>query len=100
MDDNNEPQNAGGEGSEQNAHENPEQPAQAEPLELMFTDASGFQVSFRIKTSTKMSKAMNAFSTKTARDPATLRFLVDGQRVLPDDTPASVSCLSLPCVSA
>lgn len=42
---------------------------------------------FKIKKSTKMSKIFTAYASKFGIDPSSYRFLHDGQRLKPDDTP-------------
>ncbi|KAJ2686985.1 SUMO protein smt3 [Coemansia spiralis] len=45
------------------------------------------EVMFKIKTSTKLSKLMTAYCSRTGQTMGSVRFLVDGQRIGPDDTP-------------
>ncbi|KAJ1655075.1 SUMO protein smt3 [Coemansia sp. RSA 2681] len=45
------------------------------------------EVMFKIKTSTKLSKLMTAYCSRTGQTMGSVRFLVDGQRISPDDTP-------------
>lgn len=69
-----------------------EMPARpAEPMNIKFSDVSGFEVQFRLKPTTKLGKAMEAFSARTEKEVKSLRFLFEGDRVLPDTTPESVS---------
>ena len=55
---------------------------------------SGGTIKATLFPSEQLGKAMDHFSAKTERDRQTLRFLFEGQRVLPDSTMESVSCLS------
>lgn len=64
---------------------------QADQINLKFNDANGSGVEFKLKATTKLGKAMNAFSARMQRDIHQLRFLFEGHRVQPDDTPESVS---------
>ncbi|KAJ2009688.1 SUMO protein smt3 [Coemansia thaxteri] len=48
------------------------------------------EVMFRIKTTTKLSKLMQAYCTRTGQAAGSVRFLVDGQRISADDTPQSL----------
>lgn len=64
---------------------------QAEQIKIGFNDSNGSGLEFKLKTSTKLGKAMNAFSAHMQRDIKQLRFLFEGHRLQPDDTPQSVS---------
>ena len=72
-----------------------EQQAQAPPantsMTISFRDANGTAVDFKMKSTTKLGKAMAAFSNKMGRDVRQLRFLFDGERVAEHDTPTTVS---------
>jgi len=69
--------------------------AQTEHLNIKVTDGNN-EVFFKIKRSTKLEKLMKAFCERQGKDPQTVRFLFDGQRVQKDDSPETVG--SLPCV--
>jgi len=69
----------------------PGQQAPVQPMEIKFRDNRGFELTIKLKPTTPMYKAMNAFSAKIERDRKSLRFLIEGKRVVDDDTPASVS---------
>lgn len=60
-------------------------------MTITFKDANGGEVSFKLKATTKLKKAMDAYSARAERDRRSLRFLFDGQRVLDESTPESVS---------
>lgn len=68
-----------------------EVPAQPKSLNIKFTDTSGTEVHFKLKSTTKLKKAMDAYSARIQRDRQALRFLFDGDRVMDDSTPESVS---------
>lgn len=70
----------------------PATPAQQDQLTLKFRDMNGFSIDFKLKPVTKLGKAMTAFSARMEKDPKELRFLSEGRRVLPDQTPSDVSC--------
>ncbi|KXT15270.1 hypothetical protein AC579_4865 [Pseudocercospora musae] len=53
---------------------------------ITFRDHRGFEQSFKLKTSTRLGKAMDAFSAKVERDRKALRFLFDGDRILDEST--------------
>ncbi|KAI7237242.1 hypothetical protein KC330_g3276 [Hortaea werneckii] len=65
----------------------PATPAQQDQLTLKFRDVGGFSIDFKLKPVTKLGKAMTAFSARLEKDPKELRFLSEGRRVLPDQTP-------------
>jgi len=72
-------------------------PPPTEHLNIKVTDNNN-EVFFKIKRSTALKKLMNAFCERQGKDPRTVRFLFDGQRVKEDDSPDSVSsglCQSL-----
>lgn len=65
-------------------------PPPSEHLNIKVTDNNN-EVFFKIKRSTKLEKLMNAFCERQGKDPKTVRFLFDGQRVTQQDTPELVS---------
>lgn len=73
-----------------NAPTAPEPQPEAAQLNLTFSDSTGNSVSFKMKRSMKLGKAMNAFSAKVQRDISQLRFLFEGERLRPEDTPDMV----------
>ncbi|OLL23402.1 Ubiquitin-like protein pmt3/smt3 [Neolecta irregularis DAH-3] len=48
------------------------------------------EVFFKIRRETPLKKLMDAYHERTGRTTGTVRFLVDGERVKPDDTPNSL----------
>ena len=48
----------------------------------------GETVTFRVKPTTKFSKIIKAFCQKEGLDESGVRFMFDGERLNPDDTPA------------
>jgi hypothetical protein len=62
----------------------------ADHLNIKVTDGNN-EVFFKIKRSTKLGKLMKAFCERQGKDPSTVRFLVDGVKVGPEDTPDTVS---------
>ncbi|KAH7359096.1 ubiquitin-related domain-containing protein [Plectosphaerella cucumerina] len=64
----------------------PNEAANAEHLNIKVTDNNN-EVFFKIKRSTKLEKLMNAFCDRQGKAPATVRFVFEGQRVQPTDTP-------------
>ncbi|KAL4894003.1 ubiquitin-related domain-containing protein [Aspergillus ambiguus] len=61
-------------------------PAPVEHLNIKVTDNNN-EVFFKIKRSTQLSKLMNAFCERQGKQMSTVRFLFDGTRVRPEDTP-------------
>jgi Ubiquitin-2 like Rad60 SUMO-like len=72
------------------AAEAPQPPS--EHLNIKVTDGNN-EVFFKIKRSTKLEKLMNAFCERQGKQISTVRFLFDGQRVQPGDSPDTVSPL-------
>lgn len=64
----------------------------AEHLNIKVTDNNN-EVFFKIKRSTKLEKLMNAFCERQGKTMTSVRFLFEGQRVQPTDTPDTVSLL-------
>lgn len=72
----------------------PSQPGGAEPpapptsehLNIKVTDNNN-EVFFKIKRSTKLEKLMTAFCERQGKSLSSVRFLFEGQRVQPQDTP-------------
>lgn len=67
-----------------------EAPAQPEHLNIKVTDNNN-EVFFKIKKSTKLEKLMGAFCERQGKALNSVRFLFEGQRVQPTDTPDTVS---------
>ena len=65
--------------------------APANLLNLCFRDQHGAEVHFKLKPSTKMKKAMEAFAAKMQVEARTLRYFAEGIRIADDHTPESVS---------
>ncbi|KAJ5728787.1 Ubiquitin-like protein SMT3 [Penicillium malachiteum] len=63
--------------------------APAEHLNIKVTDNNN-EVFFKIKRSTQLKKLMDAFCDRQGKQQATVRFLFDGTRVRPDDTPETL----------
>ncbi|ODV97997.1 hypothetical protein PACTADRAFT_63680 [Pachysolen tannophilus NRRL Y-2460] len=55
-------------------------------INLKVSDGSS-EIFFKIKRSTPLKRLMEAFCKRQGKSAESLRFLVDGQRVLPDNTP-------------
>jgi Ubiquitin-2 like Rad60 SUMO-like len=64
--------------------------APSEHLNIKVTDGNN-EVFFKIKRSTKLEKLMNAFCERQGKQITTVRFLFDGTRVQPTDSPDTVS---------
>ncbi|KAL2808776.1 hypothetical protein BJX63DRAFT_408094, partial [Aspergillus granulosus] len=63
-----------------------------EHLNIKVTDNNN-EVFFKIKRTTQLKKLMDAFCDRQGKQPSTVRFLFDGTRVRPEDTPDTV-CLT------
>ncbi|GAB0132330.1 hypothetical protein EsDP_00000770 [Epichloe bromicola] len=68
------------------SQERNEAPANSEHLNIKVTDNNN-EVFFKIKRSTKLEKLMNAFCERQGKSLSSVRFLFDGTRVQPTDTP-------------
>jgi Ubiquitin-2 like Rad60 SUMO-like len=67
-------------------------PAPTEHLNIKVTDNNN-EVFFKIKRTTQLKKLMDAFCERQGKQPSTVRFLFDGTRVSPGDTPETVRCV-------
>ncbi|KAF3397900.1 Ubiquitin-like protein pmt3/smt3 [Penicillium rolfsii] len=61
-------------------------PPPSEHLNIKVTDNNN-EVFFKIKRSTQLKKLMDAFCDRQGKQMSTVRFLFDGTRVRPEDTP-------------
>ena len=77
--------------SPSSANKTDDRQAQSEHLNIKVTDNNN-EVFFKIKRTTALKKLMDAFCDRQGKMPNTVRFLFDGARVQPTDSPDSV-CL-------
>ncbi|KAI9727524.1 MAG: hypothetical protein M1828_006466 [Chrysothrix sp. TS-e1954] len=69
------------------APQEPQEPPQnSEHLNIKVTDNNN-EVFFKIKRTTALKKLMDAFCERSGKNPNSVRFLFDGQRVQHDDNP-------------
>ena len=64
-------------------------PESVEHLNIKVTDNNN-EVFFKIKRTTQLKKLMDAFCDRQGKMPQTVRFLFEGTRVNPTDTPDTV----------
>lgn len=76
-----------------------EAPAPVEHLNIKVTDNNN-EVFFKIKRTTQLKKLMDAFCERQGKQLSTVRFLFDGTRVRPEDTPDTVRAAFLPVLSS
>lgn len=71
----------------------PPPPPAAEPrmVELHFNGNAGQGITFKLKNTMKLRKAMDAYSARTQQPVDQLRLLFEGARLGGEDTPESVS---------
>ena len=60
--------------------------AAAQHIRLKVKDQQGSEVQFKIKKSTPLRKLMNAYCSRLGLQASQVRFMVDGERIAPDDT--------------
>lgn len=70
-------------------------PAPVEHLNIKVTDNNN-EVFFKIKRTTQLKKLMDAFCERQGKQLSTVRFLFDGTRVRPEDTPETVCVTMFP----
>merc|ERR1712194_837656 len=73
------------------ASRSPQQPAMAEDaaaqhIQLKVKDQQGSEVQFKIKKATPLRKLMDAYCSRLGLQASQVRFMVDGERIAPDDT--------------
>ncbi|KAI8989482.1 ubiquitin-related domain-containing protein [Pilobolus umbonatus] len=62
-------------------------PASVEHINLKVVGNDRNEVFFKIKRSTQLRKLMDAYCERQGKAPGSIRFLYDGARVLPYETP-------------
>lgn len=60
----------------------------------------GTEVFFKVKPTTPFSKIFSAYCKKIGTDTADIRFLFEGARVSPDQTPADLDMSDEDCIDA
>lgn len=61
--------------------------AAPETITLKLKDQTGEEMFFKVKKNTKMSKIFDAYASRRGVNQSALKFLLDGERVAPDQTP-------------
>lgn len=61
-----------------------------EALTIVVKDATGGEVQFKVKTTTKFQKVFEAYAGKKSLDARSIKFLFEGQRVHETMTPADL----------
>ncbi|EEC47933.1 small ubiquitin-like modifier [Phaeodactylum tricornutum CCAP 1055/1] len=59
----------------------------AESITVRVRDQTGEETFFKIKKTTKMQKVFETYATRKGVQVNSLRFLLDGDRITPDQTP-------------
>eukprot|EP01117_Protostelium_nocturnum_P016355 TRINITY_DN645_c0_g1_i1.p1 TRINITY_DN645_c0_g1~~TRINITY_DN645_c0_g1_i1.p1 ORF type:complete len:102 (-),score=32.28 TRINITY_DN645_c0_g1_i1:27-332(-) len=62
-------------------------------INLRVVSQDGNEVYFKIKKQTSLKKLMDAYCQRQAVDPNSIRFLYDGARITPENTPKEVKFL-------
>jgi len=73
--------------SETNSSQQPQQSTEDNTVNLKVVNQDGNEVVFKIKRHTQLRKLMEAYCGRQGVDISSIRFLYDGQRVQPDQTP-------------
>ncbi len=58
-----------------------------ENITVKVKDQTGDEMQFRVKKTTKMQKIFDAYAQRRGIAAGSLRFLMDGERIQPDQTP-------------
>ena len=59
-------------------------------ITIRVKDQGGEETFFKVKSTTKMSKVFSAYAQRKGVQQSSLRFLLDGERINPQDTPESL----------
>merc|ERR1711964_220307 len=59
-------------------------------INIKVVDANHAETFFKIKMSTKLGKLMTAYADRNGQDRNSVKFLYDGQRIGPEDTPSKL----------
>jgi small ubiquitin-related modifier len=68
----------------------PGQQQAAKHINIKVKDMAEGETFFKIKTTTKLSKVIDAYCDRQALDRTSVRFLFEGSRIQDDDTPESL----------
>jgi small ubiquitin-related modifier len=72
----------------------------ATTIQLVVKDQQGGELHFKVKAHTKFEKIFNAYATKKSIGVETMKFLFDGARLRPTQTPAEVGLENDDCIEA
>jgi small ubiquitin-related modifier len=59
-------------------------------LQIRVKDQTGEEVFFKVKPQTQMGKIFDAYAKRRGIASTALRFMLDGKRILPNDTPTTL----------
>jgi len=62
-------------------------PQSQDHISLKVVDQDGNEVYFKIKRQTPLRKLIDAYCQRQAKNPSAIRFLYDGERIQPEQTP-------------
>jgi len=62
----------------------------AATITIRVKDQQGEETFFKVKRGTKMSKVFSAYAQRKGVAAGQFRFLIDGERIMPDQTPADL----------
>lgn len=65
-------------------------PPKGTPINITFRDQNGNEVNFKLKTTTPLTKAIDAYAGQQGVAADTLRFFFDDRRIVPGDTPGAL----------
>lgn len=80
---NNENNNNISKSNENNSSDNIEAPS----VQIKVVNQQGEEIFFKVKMTTPMSRVFQAYCSRSGQSTNSIRFLYDGQRVVPSDTP-------------
>lgn len=87
-------------GGDDKAAPGPDVKPSGEAINLKVRDADGGTVQFKCKGTTPLEKLMKAFCSKQGLQFGTVKFLFDGNRIQPTQTPADLDMEDLDVIDA
>lgn len=69
-------------------------------INIKVRDMDNNEVHFKVRPSTKFSKVFDAYCQRKALQPNAVRFLMDGERLRPDQTPEEMDMEDGDCIDA
>jgi len=76
--------------SDQEQQNGEDAPPKGQPINITLKDQNGNRVNFKLKTTTPLTKTVEAYTDQQGVASETLRFFFDGVRIVPGHTPGNL----------